>query len=76
MVEGYQKDFEGANNRRIKYERDIAPIKNEYNRYKELKIELAKLEEMLSNKWSFMAYYVILSCYCFIKKFQIKGYCK
>lgn len=50
MVEGYQQDFEGANNRRIKYERDIAPIKNEYNRYKELKIELAKLEEMLSNK--------------------------
>lgn len=44
MVEGYQNDFEGANNRRIKYERDIAPIKNEYNRYKELKNELAKLE--------------------------------
>lgn len=47
-IEAYKQEFESTNNRRIKYERDIAPIRTEYNKYKDLKNELLRLEEMLN----------------------------
>ena len=48
QIEAYQKDFEQNNNRRIRYVRDIAPIDSQYRRYKELKNDLQKYEEMLN----------------------------
>ena len=48
QIESYQRDFEQNNNRRIRYVRDIAPIDNQYRRYKELKADLQKYEEMLN----------------------------
>lgn len=47
-IEEYQKEFERTNNRRIRYVRDITPIDYEYKRYKELKTDLLKYEEMLN----------------------------
>jgi hypothetical protein len=48
QIENYQKEFERNNNRRIRYVRDIAPIDTQYRRYKELKNDLLKYEEMLN----------------------------
>ena len=48
QIESYQRDFEQNNNRRIRYVRDIAPIDGQYRRYKELKVDLQKYEEMLN----------------------------
>jgi DNA repair exonuclease SbcCD ATPase subunit len=48
QIETYQKEFEQSNNRRIRYVRDIAPIDGQYRRYKELKVDLQKYEEMLN----------------------------
>ena len=50
QIESYQQEFEQNNNRRIRYVRDIAPIDGQYRRYKELKVELQRYEEML-NRW-------------------------
>lgn len=46
-IESYQAEFERTHNRRIKYVRDIQPIDAEYRRYKDLKVELQRLEEIL-----------------------------
>ena len=48
QIENYQKEFEQINNRRIRFVRDIAPIEAEYKKYKELKQDLQKYEEMLN----------------------------
>lgn len=48
-IEAYQREFEANNNRRIRYVRDIQPIEGEYKRYKDLKNDLQKYEEMLKN---------------------------
>jgi chromosome segregation ATPase len=48
QIESYQRDFEQNNNRRIRYVRDIAPIDSQYRRYKELKVDLQRYEEMLN----------------------------
>ena len=48
QIESYQRDFEQNNNRRIRYVRDIAPIDTQYRKYKELKVDLQKYEEMLN----------------------------
>ena len=48
QIETYQQEFEKSNNRRIRYVRDIAPIDGQYRRYKELKAELQRYEEMLN----------------------------
>jgi hypothetical protein len=47
-IESYQQEFERNNHRKIRYVRDIAPIDNEYKKYKELKVDLQKYEEMLN----------------------------
>ncbi len=47
-IETYQQDFEKNNHRKIRYVRDIAPIDSEYKKYKELKTDLQKYEQMLN----------------------------
>ena len=47
-IQQYQKDFENTHNRKIRYARDIAPIDTEYKRYKDLKVELQRLEDLLN----------------------------
>ena len=47
-IQQYQKDFENTHNRKIRYARDIAPIDTEYKRYKDLKAELQRLEDLLN----------------------------
>eukprot|EP01017_Pseudomicrothorax_dubius_P014701 TRINITY_DN1716_c0_g1_i1.p1 TRINITY_DN1716_c0_g1~~TRINITY_DN1716_c0_g1_i1.p1 ORF type:complete len:429 (-),score=87.42 TRINITY_DN1716_c0_g1_i1:1013-2299(-) len=44
----YQVDFTRTNNRKIKYHKDIAPVEKEYQRYKEIKVEITRLEAYLS----------------------------
>jgi hypothetical protein len=40
-------DFETANNRKIRYTKDIAPVANDFKRYKDMKGELLKLEVLV-----------------------------
>lgn len=40
-LDKFQKDFEAANNRKIRYTKDIAPVANDFKRYKEMKDEIA-----------------------------------
>ena len=47
-IQQYQKDFGNTHNRKIRYARDIAPIDTEYKRYKDLKAELQRLEDLLN----------------------------
>ena len=44
----YQTEFTRNNNRRIKYQRDIAPVEEEYKRYKDIKHEINRLENLLN----------------------------
>ena len=44
VLHNFQMEFSQTNHRRIRYHRDIAPVENEYKRYKEVKAELSKLE--------------------------------
>jgi len=43
----YQVEFTKNNNRKIKYHKDIVPVEEEYKRYKEVKEEIAMLEDFL-----------------------------
>ena len=43
-LHNFQQEFSQTNHRRIRYHKDIAPVENEYKRYKEVKAELSKLE--------------------------------
>ena len=46
-LDEFQKNFQQANNRKIRYTKDIAPVSSEFKRYKELKGEISKLESAL-----------------------------
>lgn len=46
-LHSYQVDFTKNNNRKIKYHKDIVPVENEYKRYKEIKQEIQRLENLL-----------------------------
>lgn len=46
-LDKFQKDFETANNRKIRYTKDIAPVANDFKRYKDMKGELLKLEVLV-----------------------------
>ncbi len=46
-LDKFQKDFESANNRKIRYTKDIAPVANDFKRYKDMKGELLKLEVLV-----------------------------
>jgi predicted nuclease with TOPRIM domain len=46
-LDKFQKDFEAANNRKIRYTKDIAAVAPDFKRYKDMKGELQKLEVLL-----------------------------
>ncbi len=46
-LDKFQKDFEAANNRKIRYTKDIAAVATDFKRYKDMKGELQKLEVLL-----------------------------
>ena len=46
-LDKFQKDFEQTHNRKIRYTKDIAPVANDFKRYKEMKGELQKLEVLI-----------------------------
>lgn len=46
-LDAFQKNFVETNNRKIKYTTDIGPVEHEFKRYKDLKNEIAKLEQAL-----------------------------
>ena len=48
-LHSYQSDFTRNNNRRIKYHKDIAPVESEYKRYKDIKHEISRLEDLLNS---------------------------
>ena len=47
-LDNFQKTFEQTHNRKIKYTKDIGPIGNDFKRYKDLKVEIAKFEQLIS----------------------------
>jgi len=47
-LDKFQKDFETNHQRKIRYTKDIGPVAHDFKRYKELKIELAKFEQLIS----------------------------
>ena len=47
VLDKFQQDFVKAYNRKIKYNKDIAPVAGDFKRYKELKKTIVKLEELL-----------------------------
>jgi len=48
-LHSYQTEFTRNNNRKIKYHNDIAPVAEEYKRYKDIKHEINRLESLLSS---------------------------
>lgn len=48
-LHNYQQNFTKDNNRKIKYHKDISPVEDDYKRYKELKTEIQKLEEIVNS---------------------------
>jgi len=48
-LHAYQTEFTKSNNRKIKYHKDIAPVENEYKRYKDIKHEINRLENILNS---------------------------
>ena len=46
QLDKFQRDFEETHKRKIKYTKDIVPVQNEFKRYKDLKIDIAKLEQV------------------------------
>ncbi len=47
-LDKFQKDFEVNHQRRIRYTKDIGPVAADFKRYKEMKAELAKFEQLLA----------------------------
>eukprot|EP00831_Metopus_contortus_P021311 TRINITY_DN19501_c0_g1_i3.p3 TRINITY_DN19501_c0_g1~~TRINITY_DN19501_c0_g1_i3.p3 ORF type:complete len:144 (-),score=38.68 TRINITY_DN19501_c0_g1_i3:181-612(-) len=48
ILDKFQQDFIRTYNRKIKYNKDIAPVAEEFKHYKELKKTILKLEELFS----------------------------
>lgn len=46
-LDEFQRNFESTHNRKIKYTKDVAPVASDFKRYKDLKVELGKFEQML-----------------------------
>ncbi len=46
-LDKFQQEFVRVHNRKIKYNKDIAPVAGDFKRYKELKKIIVKLEELL-----------------------------
>ena len=47
QLDQFQKNFEETHKRKIRYTKDIVPVQNEFKRYKDLKVDIAKLEQVL-----------------------------
>ncbi|EGR31678.1 hypothetical protein IMG5_104540 [Ichthyophthirius multifiliis] len=43
----YQDEFQKMHNRKIRYHKDIIPVEQEYQQYKEISKEIQKLEQNL-----------------------------
>ena len=43
----FQKNFEANHNRKIRYTKDILPVQAEFKRYKDLKVDVAKIEKYI-----------------------------
>ena len=48
-LDNFQKTFETTHNRKIRYTKDIGPIGGEFKRYKELKLEIIKFEQIITS---------------------------
>ena len=46
QLDQFQKNFEDTHRRKIRYTKDIVPVQNEFKRYKDLKVDIAKLEQV------------------------------
>ena len=46
QLDQFQKNFEDTHKRKIRYTKDIVPVQNEFKRYKDLKMDIAKLEQV------------------------------
>jgi leucyl aminopeptidase (aminopeptidase T) len=49
VLDTFQKEFLKTYNRKLRFTKDISPVASEFKRYKELKKEIAKLENVLNN---------------------------
>ena len=49
-LDKFQKEFEQNHKRKIRYSKDIAPVSQDFKRYKDLKGELAKFEVMANTE--------------------------
>ena len=46
-LDQFQKNFEANHNRKIRYTKDIVPVQAEFKRYKDLKVDVAKIEKLI-----------------------------
>lgn len=46
QLDQFQKNFEETHKRKIRYTKDIVPVQQEFKRYKDLKVDIAKLEQV------------------------------
>jgi predicted nuclease with TOPRIM domain len=49
-LDKFQKEFEQNHKRKIRYSKDIAPVSQDFKRYKDLKGELAKFELLVNTE--------------------------
>jgi hypothetical protein len=48
-LDKFQKEFEQIHNRKIRYTKDIAPISQDFKKYKDLKSDIQRLENMIAS---------------------------
>jgi len=48
-LHNYQVEFTKNHNRKIRYHKDIEPVEEEYRKYKEIKNEIARIEDLLQS---------------------------
>lgn len=49
-LDKFQKEFEQNHKRKIRFSKDIAPVSQDFKRYKDLKGELAKFELLVNTE--------------------------
>ena len=48
-LDQFQKNFEAVHNRKIRYTKDIVAVQGEFKRYKDLKVDVAKIEKIIKH---------------------------
>ena len=48
-LDQFQKNFEAVHNRKIRYTKDIVAVQTEFKRYKDLKVDVAKIEKNMKH---------------------------